>query len=377
LTYRKSITVIVLALAISLAAVAGASAAKPQITLGVVLATSGPFAGGEAPLLNGTKMAVADLNAKGGIAGRHVKIVFEDTGSSQTGAVNAYNLILSKKPVAVMDTTVSSLVLAQVPVIASGGVPTFSGAAAVLLRRDKTGLNNLYRIRTPDSIVPRAATRFALNTLKTTKIGVLYENNVTGEGWHQAIDSVLDARHLKAVDEETYAGTDVDYTPQLLRLKNAGAKAVIVFGDPANHVIIERQRKQLGLQFDLIVSNAGVLATTLSAIPSDVSEGVYGTVDSAPFAQPATKAWAARYKKTFGIDSDFSAAEYYDGVMMLAKAITRRGTAAAAVVKQLNSIRIYRGIGNIYAFAGKGDGGSGVVILKVHSGSVQVFKANP
>src|SRR3954451_6561266 len=71
------------------------------LTLGMVVGTTGAFASGEAPLLNGVKMAVEELNAKGGIAGKRINLFVEDTGSEQTGAINAFNRILSKDPVAI------------------------------------------------------------------------------------------------------------------------------------------------------------------------------------------------------------------------------------------------------------------------------------
>src|SRR5687768_8252584 len=80
------------------------------ITLGMVVGTTGAFAGGEAPLVNGTKLAVDELNAKGGIAGKQVELLIEDTGSEQTGAINAFNRIVGQEPVAIMDTTLSSFV---------------------------------------------------------------------------------------------------------------------------------------------------------------------------------------------------------------------------------------------------------------------------
>jgi len=351
------------------------SSSKPPIVLGMAFAYSGPFVGGEAPLVNGVKMAVADVNAQGGINGRRLKMVSEDTGSQQTGAVNAYNLVLSQNPVAVMDTTVSGFVLSQMPTIAKTGIPTFTGAASTLLSRQSQGSENLFRIRTSDARVPRAAALYAINVLHAKKIGILKVNNQYGDGWESAITQVVAAHpQVKVVAVETDSDTDTDVTPQLLSLRNAGADVVISANDPPIQVISMRERQQLGLKYTWITSNAGVLPTTLKLVPNQASEGVYGTVDALPQADKSTKGWAERYQKEFGIPADFSAAEYYDGVIMLSKALRAVGTNRFSLTAYLDKIRAYRGIGNVYAFDGKADGGARVLIVKVHDGTPQIVK---
>jgi branched-chain amino acid transport system substrate-binding protein len=352
----------------------GVGANKKPITVGMVVALSGAVAGGEAPLVNGVKMAVAEINSAGGINGRSLNVVFEDTGSEQTGGVNAYNRILSRHPVAIMDTTVSGFVLSQMPSIKAAGIPTFTGGASIQLSRANQGAENLYRVRTSDARVPRAAVRFALNDLKATKIGVIYVNNQYGNGWKDAINETLASRKLKAAGVESYSPTDSDLTPQLLHLKNDGAQVVIFVGDPPNQVLGMLQAKQLNVPYKLITSNAGMLPTTLKLIPTEASEGVFGTVDSLPSVNSRSKGWATRYKATFNISADYSAAEYYDAVQMLARSLRAKGTDSVALNKSLRNIRVYRGMGNVYSFAGQGDGGAGVAIAKVVSGQPTLAK---
>ena len=87
----------------------------------------------------------------------------------------------------------------------------------------------------------------------------------------------------------------------------------------------------------VILSNAGVLPTTLKLYQPDASNGVYGTVNLLPADDPANKEWADRYRKAFNLEPDYSAAEYYDGVMMVAAAIEKAGTDKDALVKELRT----------------------------------------
>ncbi len=359
------------------AALVSASLASPAwaddtITLGMVVGTTGAFAGGEAPLVNGTKLAVEDLNAKGGIAGKQVELIIEDTGSEQTGAINAFNRIVGQEPVAIMDTTLSGFVLSQVGMIEDEGIPTFTGAATIQLAPDRKGIPPLFRIRTNDHKVASGAARFAVENLKAKSVAVLRINNEYGKGWLEAIEKTLGELGQKAAAVESYEGPDRDMTPQLLRIKNANPEALIVAGDPPNHVVAVQQIRQLGLTMPVILSNAGVLPTTLKLYQPEASNGIYGTVDSLPSAVEANKDWSDRYRKAFNLEPDYSAAEYYDGVMMIAAAIEKVGTDSEALVAELRTIKEHGGIGNTYSYADQGDGGVAVSIVQIENGGLKL-----
>jgi branched-chain amino acid transport system substrate-binding protein len=338
----------------------------------MVAATTGAYAGGEAPLVNGVKMAIADINARGGVDGRKLELSLEDSGSEQTGAVNAYNRVLSASPVAIMNTTLTIFVLSQLVDIETSGLPTFTGAAGAALSDDAPP--NLFRIRTSDAVVPAAAARYALEELQSNKIGVLRLNDEYGAGWEDGIVRVLEERGMAPVAVESHGADDKTLTPQLLAMKRASADTVIVASDPSGHVIAMKQHEQLGLSFDMILSNAGVLPTTLKLVGPEVSQGLYGTVDSVPEQDPRTRDWAERYEAEYRLAADYSAAEYYDGVMLLAGAIREVGTDAPAIVDHLRSVQRYAGIGNVYDFTPGGDGGKQVTIVRIEDNKLQPVK---
>ena len=351
-------------LAAATAALMSGPALADDIPLGMVVATSGAFAGGEAPLINGVQMAVDDINEKGGIDGDMLVLSIEDTGSEQTGAINAFNRAVSYEPVAIMNTTLSGFNLSLMPIIEEEGIPTFTGGASVQLSPEKRGARNLFRVRTSDAAVPVAAAKFAIETLGAKSLGVVYINNDYGIGWRDEITAVAEAAGVELA-AESFEGADRDLTPQIVSMRDAGADVVISVGDPPNQVVFVQQAGQLGLDAEIIVSNAGVLPTTLTVYPEGAADGIYGTVDSLPAIDPATADWAERYTERFGITADYSAAEYYDGVMMLADAIAEVGTDPEDLVDYLREIDGYDGIGNTYSYVEGGDGGTGVVLGKV------------
>lgn len=354
------------------AGLASTPARAETVTLGMVVGTTGAFAGGEAPLVNGTKLAVDELNAKGGIGGKQIELIIEDTGSEQTGAINAFNRIIGQEPVAIMDTTLSGFVLSQLGMIEDEGIPTFTGAASIQLAPDHKGIPPLFRIRTNDQKIASGAARFAVENLGAKNVAVLRINNEYGKGWLEAIEKTLGELDQKTAAVESYESPDRDVTPQLLRIKAINPDTLIVVGDPPNHVVAVQQIRQLGLTMPVILSNSGVLPTTLKLYQPAAANGIYGTVDSLPSVVEANKEWSDRYRKAFNLEPDYSAGEYYDGVMMIAAAIEKVGTDKDALVAELRTIRDYAGTGNTYTYADNGDGGVGVTIVQIENGALKL-----
>jgi branched-chain amino acid transport system substrate-binding protein len=340
-----------------------ATAQKEDINLGVVMATTGRFALAEASLLNGTKMAIEEINSAGGINGRKIKMIFEDTGSELAGAVNAFNRVAAQKPVAVVNTALSTFCLAQMADIKQAGIPTFPSGSNPKLTEQKNPW--LIRIRTSDKYVVVAATKFVLDKMNKKKIGLLRVSDEYGEGWETGVLSVLAEKGLKPVGIEIHSGTDKDMTPHLLKLKNAGMDALIVSSHPTTHALIMKQRKQLGIDVLTLHSNSAVMPGTLKLVEASESEGIYAAADGLPEKDPDQKIrdWAKRYKEKFKMEGDYHAASCYDGVMMIAEAIENKGTDPKAIRDYFMAMKGRQGMGNYWKFDETGEGGRQIMIV--------------
>ena len=334
----------------------------------MVVGTTGAFAGGEAPLVNGTNLAVEELNAKGGIKGRRINLAIEDTGSEQTGAVNAFNRIIGQDPVAIMDTTLSGFVLSQIGMIQDEGIPPHRGrlGAARPTRRAPSPVPGSHQRR--QGTGGRGALR--------------HRDAWRKDGWSAARQQRIRQRLAHAI-EDSLASSGENRRRELRRYRPRPHAPVAAdqerwrrradrCGDPPNQVVAVQQIKQLGLGMKVILSNAGVLPTTVKLYQPEASNGIFGTVNSFPADDPANKDWADRYRKAFNIEPDYSAAEYYDGVMMAAAAIEKVGTDKAALVKELRTLRSTKGVGNTYTYADKGDGGETVAIVQIENGKLKL-----
>jgi branched-chain amino acid transport system substrate-binding protein len=347
-----------------------------EIIIGAVFGTSGKYAGGEAGIGNGAQMAIDEVNAAGGIDGKKLVLVIEDTTSEQAGAVNAYNRIVAKDPLVVIDTALSSFVLAQMQDIEKAAIPTYPMGENPALTQQ--GNPWILRFSTPDNVTPVAAVQYALDELNKTKVAILRVNNEFGQTWEELIKAELAEQGMEPVAVEVFGADDKDMTAQLNKIKSAGADAMIVTADPTTHAVIIKQRVQFGMSdIEYVGSNTAVMPQTLELLTGGEAEGIYALTSAVPPEDPDPKVqeWNTKYKAAYGIDADYIAADAYDSVMITVDAIKNVGLDRAAIRDYiLNNVKGVKGMGNVWNFTPDGEGGTQVSIAQVKDGKAAIIK---
>ncbi len=352
------------------------SAEGGEIIIGAVFGTTGKYAGGEAGIGNGAQMAIDEVNAAGGIDGKKLVLVIEDTTSEQAGAVNAYNRIVAKEPLVVIDTALSSFVLAQMQDIEKAQIPTYPMGENPALTQQ--GNPWILRFSTPDNVTPVAAVQFALDELGKSKVAILRVNNEFGQTWEELIKAELTNRGLEPVAVEVFGADDKDMTAQLNNIKSSGADVMIVTADPTTHAVIIKQRVQFGMSdIEYVGSNTAVMPQTLELLTGGEAEGIYALTSAVPpeDPDPAVREWNERYKAEFGIDADYIAADAYDAVIITVDAVRNVGLDRAAIRDWiLENVKGVKGMGNVWNFTPEGDGGTQVSIAQVKEGAVEIIE---
>ncbi|HXX10207.1 MAG TPA: ABC transporter substrate-binding protein, partial [Burkholderiales bacterium] len=173
---------IVLAAALAIPA---ARAADP-ITIGVVDELTGPNAEAGVLVLHGTRLAVDEINAAGGIMGRQIELKVEDNASTNPGTVLAYSKLVGEGGVvAVIGPLRSTQVQAASPTIAKARVPAFIGGSDPSLTR----VNNpwIFRLRPSDFYSSKVMAEYAVKVLKGTKIAIVHSTDTFGVGGKNAL----------------------------------------------------------------------------------------------------------------------------------------------------------------------------------------------
>jgi branched-chain amino acid transport system substrate-binding protein len=352
-------------------------AGKGDLAVGAVISVTGKYVSGEAGILNGARMAINEVNASGGVNGKKLNLIVEDSGSEQAGAVNAFNRVSSKKPLFVIDSAVSSFVLAQMPDIAKVGIPTYAMGENPKVTAE--GNPWILRFGTPDNVTPLAAVQFAMVELRKSSIAIVRVNNDFGKAWEDAILAYLAKKGIRPAAVQVFGADDKDMTAQLNKVKTSGADAMIVVADPPTHAIMLMQRKQLGLSNVVYIgSNTSVQPQTLDLLKSGEAEGIYALTSSVPPEDPDqnVRAWNAKYKGLYKIDADYLAANAYDAVMVTVDAIKAVGADKAKIRDWiLANVKGRKGMGNTWNFSANGDGGTQISIVQVKGGVPSIVNA--
>jgi branched-chain amino acid transport system substrate-binding protein len=217
------------------ATAAAAGLARPAIgqtepiRVGWLAALTGPSSAPAVGFNRGVLWAADAINAAGGVKGRRVEVLTRDTQGDPTKAVNATQEMISQLKVhAIWGPTNSGEALAVTPIMARAKMPSIHPCVVDSLI-DPQKFPNAFRMA-PSNVQWDAAVRgYCLGILKVKRIAVI--GDITGYGVTATKQSV--AGLIKDGGEVVYQtnvdSTQPDMMPDMLRARNAGAEAIVVW----------------------------------------------------------------------------------------------------------------------------------------------------
>jgi branched-chain amino acid transport system substrate-binding protein len=324
---------------------AGAVSAAEPIKIGLVTALSGQSALAGEALSRGMTIAIDEINAKGGLlGGRMIELVRRDDEGNPAKGVTAARELIFREKVAVLfgglDTPVS---MAMVPLVNSEKVP-FMGpwAAGTGITKNGGDPNFAFRVSAVDEIVDIGMLDYAQKTFKSTKPGMILVNNAWGESNELGLKAALDAKGMKAVGVEKFEANDVDLTPQLTRLRAAGADSLFMVGNVGPSAQVVKSMDRMGWKVP-IVSHWGPAGGRFTELAGPNGKDVhfvqtysfFGKLS--PVGERVVAALKAKYPSIKGLDDITPAvgvANAYDGMHLAALAIAAAGSTDGDAVRQ-------------------------------------------
>src|SRR3989344_8860163 len=228
--------------------------ARGPIKLGAVLPLTGDGAYWGEHTQRAINLAVADINATGGIKGRKLELVLEDGQCDPKTGVSALQKLIAVDQVpAVIGEVCSSVTVAMAPIAQAQGVVLItpcSEAPDITLGRDY-----VFRTWTPNNRQALTAVDYALRVIGVTKFAVLSINNDFGNALAGAFTARLGELGAEIVAVEQYGPEDRDFKTQLIKIKAAKPEAIYLVSYPADGVIAVRQLKELGIAATVITTS--------------------------------------------------------------------------------------------------------------------------
>ena len=321
---------------------AASSHAADPIKIGV----SGPFTGGSAPMgvsmRDGVKLAVADINAKGGILGRQIVLVErDDEAKPERGVQIAQELINKEKVVATVGYINTGVALASQRFYQDAKIPVMNNVAtgSIITKQFADQPENyIFRNSANDQIQSHMIVKEAVDNRKFKKVAILADSTNYGQLGREDLEKALAEKGLKAVAIEKYNIKDVDMTAQLLKAKQAGAEVVLTYGIGPELAQIANGMEKLGWKVPLI----GSWTLSMANFIDNAGKNGNGARMPQTFIQdpntPKRKAFIDAYIKAYHppgdrMPSPVSAAQGYDSIYLLAAAIKQAGSTDGTKVK--------------------------------------------
>lgn len=300
--------------------------------------------------LEGGKYAANEINKRPGKVydDRPLELVIEDATNDNQAAVSALNKLLGENIVAVVVPVLSTQIQAMAPVMKQAGLPWMTGGTAV--KNTQLGLRNLFRCRANDGITAAGLVDFAVTDKKLKKIGILFSNESFGVGGADAVTLSLKKYNLTPVAREAFPKDAKDFTPELLRIKSAGADGIIAYvQNPSDTAVILEQFRSLGLPGSITllgspaVGNPSALNTAKAA-----ADGIYVAQDFIiGFNSNVATKFVTNFYNQFHHQPDVGTGQGWvrDSFVLLADTYRKIGTTdPAKAVEALHQVKHWDGV---------------------------------
>jgi urea transport system substrate-binding protein len=320
------------ALLLSAVALTGHSAlAADPIRIGVPTGLSGANSVVAPSVVQSAELAVAEINAKGGILGRPVELDVADDGSGAAGAQKAFDsLIFQKKDNALISMETSAARNGGLPIVSRGKVPYIYTS----LYEGRSCNHYLYA----DGAVPEQMVGPIVDHFMTKngakKFFLVGSDYNFGRGMLAFTRTYIEKKGGTVVGEEYQPMDATDWTAIISKMRAANPDAVIMStAGGAPNVTLQKQYKAAGMQ--ALVGNLSVDEGTAKSMGADaqgifISASYLTNIDS-----PENKEFLAAMKKKFGAElktpNDLSVPEY-DAIYLYKAAVEKAGSVDAQKV---------------------------------------------
>src|SRR3954451_21777928 len=297
-----------------------------EIVVGSHQDLSGPIKGWGVPVSNGMKMAAEEINAAGGVQGRKIRLIVEDSGYDPKRAVLASQKLIERDKIfAMIGPMGSPTVLAAQDILFDAGVlQLFPLTAAEFTFKfdpakpqERLKFNNLL----PYVESTRAALKFMMENKAFKKPCLMHQDDEYGKSVLDGFSHQLEAMKVQPASVTSYKRGASDFSAQVAKMKSDGCDLVVLGTVIRETIGAMSEAKKLGWD----VTFLGATPTNVLEVPTLGKEAVEGLYAASGFEIPyedtakgKVKDWLANYKKMFNTDANTQAIIGYNAVTTFA-----------------------------------------------------------
>ncbi|MDD4990015.1 MAG: ABC transporter substrate-binding protein [Candidatus Pacebacteria bacterium] len=301
----------------------GASAQSSNQGDTIKIGLMGPLTGdaaiyGASPK-KGAEMAIEEINANGGINGKKLELIAEDSKCDGKEAVNAINKLTNVDKVKfIVGGMCSSETLAAAPIAETNKVVMVS---PVSTNYKVSGAGDyIFRTVASDALQGKKAAELAYQ-MGFRKAAILYINtNDYGPGLEMVFKAEFAKLGGQVVISEGHSAGDSDFRTQLTKIKSANPDVLYLPSQMPENSLVVKQAKELGIACQIIGTETMQDEKFAQAVGGDAANGIIFT-SFAEYKGSQADAFSAKFKAKFGEEKAIYSDYAYDAVYAIAKSM--------------------------------------------------------
>ncbi len=330
---------------------------KEPYNIGAIFSVTGPASFLGEPEKNTVLMLVEQINKAGGINGHPLKVIIEDSKSDETQAVLAAKKLLEKdKVLAIIGPSTTGESMALVPIMTQAQTPLISAAAGANITQPVKERYWIFKTAQYDTSAVEAIYTY-MKKQGIKKVGIITITTGFGDAGRKALTEMAPKFGISIVADERYGPKDTDMTTQLVKIKSAGAQAVINWSVGPGQVIVTKNWHALKMGIPLYQSHGWGSKKNLE-LAGKAAEGVIAPLgrlvmwEKLPDKHPQKsilKKYVTEYEARYKSEPGTFGGHAYDALMMVVEALKNVGPDKKKIRDYIETkIKKWPGTGGIY-----------------------------
>ncbi len=355
-------SLLIITIAIALIFTPKDSYCKEPYKIGAILSVTGAASFLGEPEKNTIIMLAEQINKAGGINGHPLEVIVEDSKSDETQAVLAAKKLIEKdKVLAIIGPSTTGESMAIIPIVTQAKTPLISVAAGASITQPVQERYWIFKTAQYDT----SAVEAIYNHMKNKgikKVGIITITTAFGDAGRKALIEMAPKFGITVVADERYGPKDTDMTTQLVKIKSAGAQAIINWSVGPGQVIVTKNWHALKLGIPLYQSHGWGSKKNLE-LAGKAAEGVIAPLgrlvvwDKIPDKhpqKPILKKYVSDYEGKYRSEPGTFGGHAYDAFMMVVEALKKVGPDKQKIRDYIEThIKNWPGTGGIFNMSPK------------------------
>lgn len=311
---------------------------KNVIKIGALLSLTGNNAAQGNLAKNGILLGVEEINEQGGIDGKRVELVIEDTETSVKGTMNAFKKMTSTNKVVAIITTGDTEFQTINPLAEQSQIPVMATICTGMLDEDRSSW--LFRYCYNEAQEDECLMNFLKKDLGIDNLALLYPNTLFGQDFYKYSKKYIDANKINIVANIAYDFNSTDQRSDAMKTVQSSPDIICARGFGSALDALLRHIHELGYKGKIVGDLSLVVPSTLNNT-NGIMEGAYIVASDLDITSDSKiiRDYVTKYKNKFNLEPCFWDAIGYDSFIFVCDAIKNAGVNPLEVKKALYQIQ--------------------------------------